>query len=176
MTPGSLVAQAPDDTATGTVPVVVTTANGTATSTVTLGTAGPSFSLLGDAKNHVAGIILHGSTYDVIGPTGSSLGFPTVAAKKGDTVVLFGVGFGPTTPAVPAGQLVTTAGVLASSSTLTFNFGGVAVKPDYAAITSTGLWQFNFNALPGGLPTGDVAITATVNGATTPSNFVIALQ
>jgi uncharacterized protein (TIGR03437 family) len=172
----AIAAQAPDDTATGTVPVVVTTANGTASSTVTLGQVGPSFSLLGDPKNHVAGIILHGSTYDVIGPTGSSLGYPTVAAKKGDTIVLFGVGFGPTTPAVRAGAAVATAGVLPSTSTLTFNINNVPVKPDYAAVTSAGLWQFNFNSLPAGLGTGDVPITATINGVTTPTNFVIALQ
>ncbi len=46
--------QAPDDTATGSVNVVVTTANGSATSTVTLAPVSPSFSLL-DGK-HVAGI------------------------------------------------------------------------------------------------------------------------
>ena len=43
-------------------------------------------------------------TYDILGPTGNSLGYPTVAAQAGDTVELFGVGFGPTTPAVPAGK------------------------------------------------------------------------
>ena len=176
VSPTAIALQAPDDTATGTVPVVVTTANGTSTSTVTLGAVGPSFSLLGDPKNHVAGIIIHGATYDVIGPTGNSLGYATVGAKKGDTVVLFGVGFGPTAPAVKAGAAVATAGLLPSTSTLTFNIGGVPVKPDYAAVTSAGLWQFNFNSLPAGLPTGDVPITATINGVTTPTNFVIALQ
>ena len=39
------------------------------------------------------------------GRAGSSLGYPTGAAKAGDTVELFGVGFGPTNPAVPAGAL-----------------------------------------------------------------------
>src|ERR1700733_13636869 len=70
---------------------------------------GPSFNLL-DGK-HVAGIILRsdgsgaygGGAYDIVGPTGTSLGYKTVAAKPGDTLVLFGVGFGPTKPAVPAG-------------------------------------------------------------------------
>lgn len=81
-----------------------------ATSTVTLAPSGPSFSLL-DAK-HVTGIILrsdltgaYGSgAYDIVGPTGSSLGYATVAAKAGDVIELFGVGFGPTSPAVPAGH------------------------------------------------------------------------
>src|ERR1039457_583962 len=54
--PGQINLQAPNDTVTGTVPVVVTTATGSATSTVKLAQFAPSFFLL-DAK-HVAGIIL----------------------------------------------------------------------------------------------------------------------
>ena len=61
-----------------------------ARSTVTLAQFGPCFSLL-DGK-HVAGIILRsdgsgadgGGAYDIIGPTGSALGYKTVAAKAGD--------------------------------------------------------------------------------------------
>jgi hypothetical protein len=86
--------QAPNDPMTGPVPVVVTTGSGTASSTVTLAQFGPSFSLL-DSK-HVAGIIIRsdgpgaygGGVYDIIGPTGSSLGYATVAASAGDTVEL----------------------------------------------------------------------------------------
>ena len=110
VSPGQLNLQAPDDTATGTVNVVVTTPNGTTTSTVDLGQFTPSFSLLD--SQHVAGVIYRtdgsgaygGGTYDIIGPTGSTLGFPTRAAKAGDVISLFGVGFGPTDPAVPAGS------------------------------------------------------------------------
>jgi uncharacterized protein (TIGR03437 family) len=120
--PTQINLQAPDDTATGTVAVVVTTATGTATSTVTLAPSGPSFSLL-DAK-HVTAIILRpdrkgdygGGAYDIVGPTGSSLGYATVAAKAGDVVELFGVGFGPTSPGVPAGQAFS--GAAAATNTI----------------------------------------------------------
>ena len=50
VSPGQINVQAPDDTATGIVPVVVTTPNGIATSTVTLGQFGLSFSLLSTQK------------------------------------------------------------------------------------------------------------------------------
>ncbi len=110
VSPGQINLQAPSDTVTGPVPVMVTTPGGSATSTVTLAQFAPSFLLL-DAK-HVAGIILRsngsgaygGGAYDIVGPTGTSLGYQTVAAKAGDTVELFGTGFGPTTPAVQPGQ------------------------------------------------------------------------
>ena len=102
---GQIDLQVPNVTATGAVPVVVTTANGTATSTVTLTQFSPSFFLL-DGK-HVAGIILRANgAYDILGPTGTSLGYPTVAAKAGDFVELYGTGFGPTNPPVAAGQAV----------------------------------------------------------------------
>jgi len=109
VSPTQINLQVPDDAANGSVPVAVSTANGMATATVTLARFAPSFNLL-DTK-HIAGIIIRsdgsgaygGGTYDIIGPTGSSLGYPTVAAKAGDIVELFGVGFGPTNPTVPAG-------------------------------------------------------------------------
>jgi uncharacterized protein (TIGR03437 family) len=84
---GQINVQAPTDTITGVVPVVVTTAGGSSTATVTLAQFAPSF-FLQDSK-HVAGIIVRsdgsgaygGGSYDIIGPTGTSLGYPTVAAK-----------------------------------------------------------------------------------------------
>jgi uncharacterized protein (TIGR03437 family) len=114
--------QAPDEDTTGLVSVVVTTPAGTAVSAVTLAQFAPSFSLL-DGK-HVAGILLRfdgsgaygGGTYDIVGPTGTSLGYKTVAAKAGDTLILFGTGFGPTDPAVPAGQTFSGCAATTSSS------------------------------------------------------------
>lgn len=171
--------QAPDDTATGTVPVVIKTASGTITSSVTLATVGPSFSLL-DSK-HVTGIILRsdgsgayaGGTYDIIGPTGKSLGYPTVAAKARDSIVLFAVGLGPTTPAVPAGKPFSGAAPTASPISLTIN--GVNVVPAFAGLSSAGLYQINFT-LPAGLGTGDAPLVASVAGAQTQSTVVISLQ
>ena len=71
VSPTQINLQVPDDANTGAVPVVVTTPNGAASSTVTLAPFAPSFSLL-DAK-HVAGIILRsdgsgaygGGSYDI---------------------------------------------------------------------------------------------------------------
>jgi uncharacterized protein (TIGR03437 family) len=102
-----------------------------ATSTVTLALVAPSFNVL-DAK-HVAGITLRsngsgahgGGAYDIIGPTGSSLGYPTGAAKAGETVELFGVGFGPTNPAVPAGALF--AGAAPTTNPVTLSIDNVSV-------------------------------------------------
>lgn len=179
VSPTQINLQAPDDTATGSVNVVVTTSAGTATSTVTLGEFGPSFSLL-DSK-HVAGIILRtngsgaygGGSYDIVGPTGSSLGYATVAAKAGDVLELFGVGFGPTNPTVAAGQVYS--GTAPTTNPVTVTIDNVAVTPSFAGITSAGLYQINVT-IPSGLGTGDVPLLATVGGVQTPPVVMISLQ
>ena len=177
--PTQLNLQAPSDTATGSVNVVVTTSNGTSTSTVTLGQYGPSFSSL-DGK-HVAGIILRsdgsgaygGGTYDIVGPTGTSLGYKTVAAKAGDSLVLFGVGFGPTNPVVAAGQAYS--GAASTTSPVTLLINNKSTTPAFAGLTSAGLYQFNLT-VPSGLGTGDVPLQGMVGGVTTPTGPVLSLQ
>jgi uncharacterized protein (TIGR03437 family) len=171
--------QAPDDTAAGTVSVVVTTASGSATSTVTLSQFAPSFSLLDSA--HVAGIIIRtngsgaygGGTYDILGPTGNSLGYATVAAKPGDIVELFGVGFGPTTPVVPAGKAFSGAAPVNSPITLYIN--NVTVTPTFVGLSSAGLYQINL-IVPSGLGQGDVPIQAIAGGMQTQSFALFSLQ
>jgi uncharacterized protein (TIGR03437 family) len=176
---GQINLQAPDDTATGSVAVVVTTASGSATSTVTLGQYGPSWSLL-DSK-HVAGIIFRsdgsgaygGGAYDIIGPTGTSLGYKTVAAKVGDNVELFGVGFGPTTPPVLSGKPFSGAAGVSNPVPLLIN--NVTVTPSFFGLSSAGLYQVNL-VIPQGLGTGDVPLQATAGGLRTPATVVISLQ
>ncbi len=179
VSPGQINLQAPDDSARGTVAVVVTNNGVSTTSSVTLGTYAPSFSLL-DAT-HVAGIILRqngtgaygGGTYDIVGPAGNSLGYPTVPAKAGDILQLYGVGFGPTSPVVMSGQLYSGAAATTSPVQLTVN--GVSITPSFAGLTEAGLYQINFT-LPAGLGTGDVPLEALVGGVQTQSKVVLSVQ
>ena len=179
VSPTQINLQAPSDTATGPVPVVVTTPNGTATSTVTLAQFGPSFSLLD--RKHVAGIILRsngsgaygGGTYDIIGPTGSSIGYPTVAAMAGDNISLFAVGLGPTNPMITAGQAFS--GAAPTTYLVNLFINNVNVIPTFSGLTYQGLYQINLT-VPAGLGTGDVSLVATVGGVQTPSGVVISVQ
>jgi uncharacterized protein (TIGR03437 family) len=179
VSPTQINLQAPGDIATGSVPVVVTTASGTATSTVMLAQFAPSFLLL-DTK-HVAGIILRsdgsgaygGGTYDILGPTGTSLGYATIAAKAGDIVEIFAGGLGPTNPAVPPGQAFSGAAQAINPVTLLVN--NVRLTPTFAGLVSAGLYQVNLT-IPASLGTGDVSLVATVGGVQTPPNVVIPLR
>jgi uncharacterized protein (TIGR03437 family) len=179
VSPGQINLQSPDDTARGSVPVVVTTADGSTTSTVTLGEFAPSFLLL-DGK-HVTGLIFRsngsgafgGGSYDIIGPTGATLGYPTVAARAGDIVGLFGVGFGRTNPAVAAGQAFSGAAPTINPVTLLIN--GRSVTPSFAGLSGAGLYQINLT-VPSGLGTGDISFQASVGGVRTQTGVVISLQ
>ena len=179
VSPTQINLQAPDDSATGSVTVVVTTPNGTASSTVTLAEFAPSFNLL-DTK-HVAGVILRsdgsgaygGGSYDIIGPTGTALGYATVAAQAGDSVELFGVGFGPTSPPVDAGALFS--GSASTTNAVSLRINDVNIIPSFAGLSAAGLYQINFT-VPASLGTGDVALVATVGGASTQPGVVISLE
>jgi uncharacterized protein (TIGR03437 family) len=173
VSPTQINLQAPTDTATGTVPVVVTTPAGSVSSTATLGLFGPSFNLL-DTK-HAIGIVLtpglpgnSGAGYDLIGPASPT----TRPVKAGETLVLFGVGFGPTNPAVPAGQIYSGSAPTAAIPAVTI--GGMSAAVTYSGIVQAGLYQLNVVVPSAG--TGDQILLATIGGVTTPANVFITLQ
>jgi uncharacterized protein (TIGR03437 family) len=178
VSPGQINLQVPDDAATGTVSVAVTTATGTGTSTVTLAPQGPSFSLLGDGR-HVAAEIATpngtgaygGGTYDLVGPS-NTFSFATRPVKAGETLMLYGVGFGPTVPAVPAGQPFS--GSAPAVDAVTVTIGGVQAPVTWSGIMMAGLYQINVT-VPSA-PNGDQPVLATVNGVQTPSGPLVTVQ
>ena len=179
VSPGQINLQVPDDAARGPVSVVVKTQGGTAKSIVTLSAFAPAFSLL--KGKFAAGIILRtngsgaygGGTYDILGPTGTKLGYNTVAARPGDVVELFAVGLGPTTPAVPAGKAFTGAAPVTNPISLYIN--NASVTPTFVGLSSAGLYQINLT-VPGGLGQGEVPIVAVAGGIQTQIHVRFSLE
>ena len=175
VSPTQINVQAPDDTTLGPVPVIVNVSGSTASATVTLGAYGPSFSLL--SNKYPAAVVAtaapgnSGAGYDYIGPVGA-FSFPTRPVKAGETVLLYGVGFGPTTTPVPAGKLFS--GAAQSVTTPQITIGGVNALVQFAGIVEAGLFQFNV-VVPS-LPSGDQPLVAMINGVTTPGNVYLTLQ
>ena len=93
-------------------------------------------------------------------------------SQAGRDAVAFGVGFGPTTPPVPAG--VTFSGTAPTSSPLTITIGGIAARVIFEGLTAAGLYQFN--VIVPNAPSGDQALQATVNGAQTAPGSVVTIQ
>jgi len=168
---GQINVQAPSATKTGCVAVVVNTPNGTVNTSVDLESIAPSFSQIGN--QFIAAIIptangtgaYGGGTYDIAGPSGG-FSFSTRPVKRGETVAVYGVGFGPTNPAVPAGQLYS--GAASATNQVQISLGsstgsGVSVTASSVALIGAGLYQIIFT-VPANAPTGNVFVQATVGG------------
>lgn len=112
--------------------------------------------------------------YSLIGPAGLfSNGPATTPAQPGETIILYGTGFGPTTPAIATGQLVTTAEPLANQVQITI--GGVGATVEYAGVVESGLYQFNVT-VPASVPSGNAAVVASVGGVQTQTGVTLAVQ
>ena len=99
----------------------------------------------------------------------------TVPAKPGDAIILWGTGFGPTTPAAPDGQVVP-AGPYALSG-VTVTLGGQPVSVLGTALTSglAGVYQIGIQ-IPPTLSNGDYEVVASVNGAQSSSSVLLTVH
>jgi uncharacterized protein (TIGR03437 family) len=95
-------------------------------------------------------------------------------AKPGDTILLFGTGFGPTNPPVPADEIYAGAAPLADVSQLTIKIGNVAARIQFAGMTGAGLYQFNV-VVPD-VPDGDRPVVAEIAGERSQSQKFITVQ
>jgi uncharacterized protein (TIGR03437 family) len=127
----------------------------------------PAFFMQADGT-HVAATHADGS---LIGPAGTTGATPAAA---GETIVMYGTGFGPTNPAAPEGMVITTPLPLAAGfPTITFN--GVAGTVQFAGLTYAGLFQINVT-IPASTPSGDVPVVAQVGSGMSPSTAMISIQ
>jgi len=169
ISPTQLNVLTPDGLPSGPVQVQVTTAGGTSTSfAATVGPVSPAFFLFTakyPAAVHVSGV--------PVGKVGLIAGANFAPAKPGETISLFGTGFGATNPPLPAGKLVTTAAPLANTVQVTI--GGIVAKVPFAGVSGSGLDQLNVT-IPQGLPDGDAAVLATIGGSTTQTNLFITVK
>ena len=157
VSPGQINVQAPDDLTQGPVIVAVTTPSGTTVATVGLAPMSPSFSLL-DSR-HVAAIAFNSDgSYSVVGPTGA-FPYPTRPVAAGETLVLYGVGFGPTADPVPAGQLYASA--TPTTGPVPVTIGGKPAAVSFVGLVGSGLYQINVT-VPEGLAPGDQPVAAMV--------------
>jgi uncharacterized protein (TIGR03437 family) len=105
-------------------------------------------------------------------PTGAIAGLNSRPAKPGDVLTLYGVGFGPVVPTIPAGQLVQQQSTLALP--LQLSIGGLPASLLYDGLAPdfTGLYQLNVT-VPSAAP-GNAALTFTLNGVSGTQTLYIA--
>src|ERR1039457_1016506 len=159
----------PVDTTTGPVQVQVTE-NGLVSNSIsaTMQTYSPAFFLL---KDNISIAALH-SNSGIVGATTLYPGLSTPAVS-GETIGLYGNGFGQTNPAIASGTIVTTASACATTPTVTV--AGASAQVTYCALVSAGLYQVNVT-IPAGTPSGNNAVVITFGTVSSNSNAMINVQ
>jgi uncharacterized protein (TIGR03437 family) len=173
ISPTQINAQVPD-VGTGPVPVTVTTPSGTSAAvTATVVAQSPAFFLWPGSQ----AVATHNdATASLAVKNGTFPGATTVAAKPGDVLILWGTGFGPTTPPaaagiqVPADKIYNASPVSVTIGTANAQFYGAALSPGYA-----GLYQVAIQ-VPTSLADGDYALKATVSGASSPDGVILSVK
>jgi uncharacterized protein (TIGR03437 family) len=152
----------------GPLPVTVTTSAGTSNAfTVNSQQLAPEF--FEWPNNQPVATHLN---YSYAVANGTFTGVTTVPAAPGETIVLWGEGFGATTPVYPFGVAIPTTSLFNTSNAVTVTLnnapitvvGGVA----YLAPGLAGLYQVAIT-IPATLPNGTYPITTTVNGVISPT-------
>jgi uncharacterized protein (TIGR03437 family) len=172
VSPGQINVLAPDDSSTGLGPVVIKNTLGATDPVLVLQqTAAPAlFEFPG--TGYAAGV--HADGTNLAGPRLVQQGIPGTAAKVGETIVLFGTGFGATQPAISATAPVSAPMPLARLQDLSVRIGGVDAGIAYAGLISPGLYQFNV-VVPQ-VSAGDQSVVAELRGLLTQSNLLVTIQ
>jgi mannan endo-1,4-beta-mannosidase len=149
--------------------VVVTTAAGnSAPFAISAQALQPAFFLWGTY------VVATYTDYSLAVPNGT-FDVPTVAAKPGDVVVLWGTGFGTTSPAAPIGQEVPPATFPVPGVTVTVGNTAAMVYGTALAPGLAGVYQVAIQ-VPSGLTNGTYPLVATVNGVQSPAASLVVQQ
>jgi uncharacterized protein (TIGR03437 family) len=174
VSPTQINVQAPTDNSLGPVSVQVTNNLGTSNlASVNLQTASPAF-FEWTGKYAAA----TRPDYGYVGPTGLfGNSVTTIPAKPGETVILWGTGFGPTNPSVPAGQNSPSDTLATPVNPISISIGNIGATVLGAALSPgiAGVYQIAIQ-VPLNAPDGDLPIVAVVAGLASPSNIYLTVQ
>ena len=176
VSPGQIDALVPSDAPLGPVEVTIKNAIGTSdgfgiyvSQTQPGLLAPPSFQIGG--KQYLAALFTDGS-FAI--PLNAITGVASHPAKPGDTLTIYGIGFGPVSPGFTAGTVVTQANSL--TTPVQFLFGSTPATATYYGLVPsyTGLYQFNV-VVPNVTANNAVPISFTVGGAKGSQTLYIAV-
>ena len=152
---------------------IQTTNNGLTSTAVTVPVAllAPAFFIGGtnatNGNNYVAATHANGS---LIGPAATIKN--ATPAAPGETIVLYGTGFGQTSPAFVNGQLPSSALSLPTPPTIVID--GIVANVTFAGLIDAGVYQINV-VVPKGAQTGDDLVVALLGDGETQLNAFITI-
>jgi uncharacterized protein (TIGR03437 family) len=164
--------QVPAGVSTGTQPVVVTSmavsgndpvANVSQAQSIAIAATAPGLFappvFLTGGNQYVGALFPDFATYVL--PPGEVNGIASQRAKPGDTIILFGIGFGGN---LPAGQIAKSSDTLPAGS-FQVSFGGTAATVNYAGLAPGYVGLYQFNVVVPSVPANDLTpVTFTLGG------------
>jgi uncharacterized protein (TIGR03437 family) len=170
--------QVPSGIGTGNLQVVVTTAGGSSipygvtVNAVEPGLLAPAPFILSGNQNVVA---LFSNTLTYVLPV-KVAGVTTARARPGDSLTLYGIGFGGVDLGITAGQVVQPSQLNSVSTSLKVTFGGAPVTVNYMGLAPGYVGLYQFNVVVPNIPANDnTPVVFTVNGTPVPQTLVIAI-
>jgi len=166
VSPGQVNAQVPSNIGTGSLPLTVTGGNVTsAPVNVTVNATQPG--LLAPPSFKIGGnqyVVAQFGDGTYVLPAGAIAGVSSRPAQPGEEIVIYGIGFGPVVPNIPAGQIAIGESQLSAPLQALFaQAPAQEVRYDGLAPNSVGLYQFNL-VVPA-VPDNDlVPLTFTLGG------------
>ena len=164
VSPKQVDVQVASNVATGSQPVIVTTAAGasapfnTNVNATEPGLLAPAAFKINNTQYALAEF--QGGFYDL--PPGTA-GLAAKRAVPGDTLILYGIGFGPVSDGTLAGVIDQAANNLTNSFNV--SIGGMAAQVKYAGLTPTFVGLYQFNVVVPNIPASDTTpLTFTLNG------------
>jgi uncharacterized protein (TIGR03437 family) len=169
--------QVPGGVTAGTQQLILTTeAGASAPFQVTVDTTMPG--LLAPANFKIDGIQYMTAQFadgTYVLPTGAIASLTSQPAQPGDTIVIYGIGFGQVTPNIPPGQLVEESNTLAAPFTISFG-GTAATTVPYDGLASTYMGLYQFNVVVPSVPANSATpVTFTLGGVSGTQTLAIAI-
>jgi uncharacterized protein (TIGR03437 family) len=164
----------PSNVATGQQPVIVKTAAGASAGfNITVNSIQPGLLAIPQWKigstQYVVALTTDGKTY--ILPPGAISGLTAAKATVGETIVLYGVGFGPTSPSTPDGQPASQQNSL--TNTLKVSIGGQPAQVTYQGLAPGFYGLYQFNVVVPQVPVGDQPLTFTLGGTSSTQTLYL---
>ena len=179
VSPGQVNIITPATSATGNGVPVVVSVNGqpSAAFSITLQNLAPSFFAWSPSTADFGKYLVaqHSANYTNVGKVGLFPGTPanfTTPAAPGETIILYGTGFGQTSPLFTPGIEYTTTNY-SLSPTPTATLGGISAPVIFAGVVATlsDVYQFDIT-IPLSAPAGDLPLIVNVNGTTSASGLI----
>jgi uncharacterized protein (TIGR03437 family) len=133
--------------------------------------APPQFDVNG---KQFAAATLPGPATAFVMPNGALSGVTSRPASPGETITLYGIGFGPVSPSTPAGMIASQAATL--NNQLTVQIGTVPATVQYAGLAPGYVGLYQINVTVPSITAGDWPLVIQLNGTQVGQSLYVTTQ